>query len=87
LANFLSISPNQAWFLPYVCLVSELDFSAIPVLISAVSFTGRQAWQNVNSREDCENSKCTGREKTSEILTSSCFCLYSFYFWGEVSNS
>jgi hypothetical protein len=29
---------------------SRLDFSAIPVSISAVSFTGRQTWQNVNSK-------------------------------------
>jgi hypothetical protein len=37
LANFLSISPNQTKFLPSVCLVPGLEFSAIPVLISAVS--------------------------------------------------
>jgi hypothetical protein len=37
LANFLSISPNQTKFLPSVCLVPELDFSAIPVPIFAVS--------------------------------------------------
>ncbi len=29
--NFLYISPNQTKFLPYVCLVPGLDFSAIPV--------------------------------------------------------
>jgi hypothetical protein len=29
---------------------SQLDFSAIPVSISAVSLTGRQSWQNVNSK-------------------------------------
>jgi hypothetical protein len=37
LANFLSISPNQTRFLPSVCLVPGLDFSAIPVSNSAVS--------------------------------------------------
>jgi hypothetical protein len=37
MANFLSISPNQTKFLPTVCLVKGLDFSAIPVSISAVS--------------------------------------------------
>ncbi len=37
LANFLSIFPNQTMFLPSVCLVPGLDFSAIPVSISAVS--------------------------------------------------
>jgi hypothetical protein len=29
---------------------SQLDFSAIPVSISAVSFTSRQTWQNVQSK-------------------------------------
>ncbi len=37
LANFLSISPNQTKFFLSVCLVPGLDFSAIPVLISAMS--------------------------------------------------
>ena len=37
LANFLSISPNLTKVLPSVCLVPGLDFSAIPVSISAVS--------------------------------------------------
>ncbi len=39
LANILSISPNQTKLLPSVCLVPgmELDFSGVPVLISAVS--------------------------------------------------
>jgi hypothetical protein len=30
---------------------SQLDFSAIPVSISAVSLTNRQTWQNVNCKE------------------------------------
>jgi hypothetical protein len=29
---------------------SQLDFSAIPVSIAAISLTGRQTWQNVNSK-------------------------------------
>jgi hypothetical protein len=29
---------------------SQLDFSAIPVSISAVSLISRQTWQNVNSK-------------------------------------
>jgi hypothetical protein len=29
---------------------SQLDFSAIPVSISAVSLTRRQTWKNVNSK-------------------------------------
>jgi hypothetical protein len=28
----------------------KLDFFAIPVSISAVSLSGRQTWQNVNSK-------------------------------------
>jgi hypothetical protein len=43
--------------------LSQLDFSAVPVSISAVSLTGRQTWQNVNT---AKNSKCKGKEKTSE---------------------
>jgi hypothetical protein len=37
----------------------QLDFSTILVLISAVSLTSRQTWQNVNSmvREDCKEFK------------------------------
>jgi hypothetical protein len=42
LANFLSISTNQAKFLPTVCLVPELDFSAIPVSISELSLKDYQ---------------------------------------------
>jgi hypothetical protein len=37
LANFLSISLNQTKFVLTVCLVPRLDFSAIPVSISAIS--------------------------------------------------
>jgi hypothetical protein len=33
---------------------SQLDFSAIPVSISAVSLTVRQTWQNVNSKRRCK---------------------------------
>jgi hypothetical protein len=45
MALFLSISPNQTKFLPSVCLVPGLDFSAILVLISAVSL-GRISTRN-----------------------------------------
>ncbi len=77
---FLQIKPS-------FCRWSQLDFSAIHVSISAVSLTGRQLWQNEN-RNIAKNSKCTGRENTSEKKeTSGCFCLCSFCFWGEVSNS
>jgi hypothetical protein len=36
---------------------SQLDFSAIPVSISDVSLTGRQTWQNVNSKRRCKEFK------------------------------
>jgi hypothetical protein len=36
---------------------SQLDLSAIPVSISAVSLGSRQTWQNVNSIEDCKEFK------------------------------
>jgi hypothetical protein len=36
---------------------SQLDFSAIPVSISAVSLTGRQTWQNVNGKRRCKELK------------------------------
>jgi hypothetical protein len=42
-----------------MCAWSQLTFSAIPVSISTVSLTGRQ-------EKIANNSKCTGREKTSE---------------------
>jgi hypothetical protein len=45
---------------------TQLDFSAIPDSISAVSVTGRKNWPTVNSKRRCKEFKCTGREKTSE---------------------
>ncbi len=36
---------------------SQLDFSDIPVSISAVSLTDRQTWQNVNSKRRCKEFK------------------------------
>jgi hypothetical protein len=36
---------------------SQLDFSAIPVSISAVSLPGRQTWQNVNSKRRLQKIK------------------------------
>jgi hypothetical protein len=36
---------------------SQLDFSAIPVSITAVSFAGRQIRQNVNSKRRCKEFK------------------------------
>jgi hypothetical protein len=76
LANLLSISPNQTKFFPYVCLVPGLDFSAIPVSISAVFLTGRQTWQNVNRKrrlQRIQNVQEGKRHQKKE--TSSCFFL------------
>jgi hypothetical protein len=66
----------------------QLDFSAIPVSISAVSLTSRQTWQNVNNRRKwqiIQNVQEGKRHQKKE--TSSCFCFCSFCFGGEVSNS
>jgi hypothetical protein len=59
---------------------SQLDFSAIPVSISAVSSTGRLTWQNVTVREDCKELQMYRREKTSEKETSSSFVFFPFVF-------
>ncbi len=68
---------------------SQLDFSAIPVSIFAVSLTGRQTWQNENRKRNLQRIQNVqeGKRKTSEKEASSCFCLCSLCFWGEVSNS
>jgi hypothetical protein len=67
---------------------SQLEFSVIPVPISAVSLTRRQTWQNVNSKRRLQRIQNVqlgkGHQKKE---TSSCFCLCCFCFWGEVSNS
>jgi hypothetical protein len=42
----------------------QLDFSAIPVSISVVSVTGRQTWQNVNSKRRLQRiQNVPGRER------------------------
>ncbi len=74
----------------FCCLFawSQLDSSAIPVSISAVSLTSRLTWQNVNSKrrlQRIENVQEGKRHQKKE--TSSCFCLCPFCFWGVVSNS
>jgi hypothetical protein len=59
---------------------SQLDFSAIPVSISAVSLTSRQTWQNVNSKrrqQRIQNAKEGKRHQKKE--TSSCFCFPSVF--------
>jgi hypothetical protein len=65
-----------------------LDFSAFPVSIAAVSLTGRQTWQNVNSKRRLQRIKNVQEGKIPQNKqTSSCFCLCFFCFWEEVSNS
>jgi hypothetical protein len=64
-------------------MFAQLDFSAIPISISAVSLTGRQTWQNVKSKKRLQripNVQEGKRHQKKE--TSSCFCLCSFCFWG-----
>ncbi len=67
---------------------SQLDFFAISVSISVVSLTSRQTWQNVNSKRRFQRIQNVHEGKRHQKQeTSSCFCLCSFCFWGEVSNS
>jgi hypothetical protein len=67
---------------------SQLDFSAIPVSISAVSLTSRQTWQNLNSQRKLQRIQNVQEEKRHQKKeTSSCFCLCSFCFLGKVSKS
>ncbi len=53
---------------------SHLDFSAIPVPISAVSLTSRQTWQNVNSKrrlqriQNVQEGKRHPKKETSSCL-------------------
>jgi hypothetical protein len=60
---------------------SQLHFSAIPVSISAISLTGRQAWQNVNSKRRCKEFKIymKGKEirKRDIYMLLSLFLLFS----------
>jgi hypothetical protein len=60
---------------------SQLDFSAIPVSISAVSLTSRQTWQTVNSKRRLQripNVQEGKRHQKKE--TSSCFVFVSSFF-------
>jgi hypothetical protein len=59
---------------------SHLDFFAIPVSISAVSFTSRQTWQNVISKEDGKEFKMYRKGKVIKKETTSGFCVCSFFF-------
>ncbi len=81
---FLQIKPSFRHMFAW----SQLDFSAIPVSISAVSLTSRQTWQNVNSKRRLQRiSNVQEGKRHQKKETSSCFCLCSICFWGKVSNS
>jgi hypothetical protein len=55
---------------------SQQDFTAIPVSISAVSLTGRQTWQNVNSKRRLQRIQNVQDGKIHQKKeTSSCVCL------------
>jgi hypothetical protein len=63
---------------------SQLDFSAIPVSMSAVSLTRRQTWQNVNSERRFQRiQKVPEGKRLQKKETSSCFCLLFLLFLGR----
>ncbi len=69
---------------------SQLDFSATPVSISAVSLTSRQTWQNerVNSLrrlQRIQNVQEGRRHQKKE--TSSCFCLCSCWILNDIGRN
>jgi hypothetical protein len=55
---------------------SQLDFSAIPVSISAVSLTRKQTWQNVNSERRLQRTQNVQKGKRHQKKETFCF-------WGE----
>jgi hypothetical protein len=55
---------------------SQLNFSAIPVSISAVSLTGGKTWQNITELQRIENVQEGKRHQKKE--TSSCFWFLLF---------
>ncbi len=66
-----SFSRKFAW--------SQLDFSVIPVSISAVSLTGRQTWQNVNSKKRLQKTQNVQEGKSNQKKETSIF-LAAFVF-------
>jgi hypothetical protein len=87
MANFLSILQTN----PSFCRTfawSHLDFFAIPVSISAISVTGRQTWQNVNSKrrlQRIQNVQEGKRHQKKRHLAA--FVFVPSFFMREVSNS
>jgi hypothetical protein len=60
---------------------SQLDFSAIPVSISAVSLTSRQTWQNLNSKrrlQKIQNVQEGKRHKKMRRLAAFVFVPFVF---------
>jgi hypothetical protein len=61
--------------------LSQLDFTAIPVSISAVSLTGRQTWQNINNKRRLQKIQKVQEGKIHQKKeTSSCFYLVPSVF-------
>jgi hypothetical protein len=65
---------------------SQLDFPAFPVSISAVSLTGKQNWQNVNSKRRPQIKMYMKRKdiRKKRHLAPFVFVLSFFgLFWGR----
>jgi hypothetical protein len=62
---------------------SQLNFSASPVSISAVSLASRQTWQNINSKRSCKEFKMYRKGK--DIRKKRNLAAFAFVpsFWGE----
>jgi hypothetical protein len=61
---------------------SQLDFSAIPVSICAVSLTSRQTWQNVNIKrrlQRIQNVQEGKRHQKKETSSCTFVCLPSIF--------
>jgi hypothetical protein len=67
---------------------SQLDFSAVPISISAVSLTGRQTWQNVNSKRRLQRIQNVQEGKRHRKKRHpAAFVFVPSVFWGKVSSS
>jgi hypothetical protein len=67
---------------------SQLDFSAIPVSISAVSLTGRQTWQNVNSKRRLQRIQNVQEGKKHQKKRHlAAFVIVPSVFWVDVSTA
>jgi hypothetical protein len=66
---------------------TQLDFSAIPVSLSAVSLTGRHDWQNVNSKSRCKEFKMYRKGKDIRKKRHLAASVFVPSVLGEISNS